>query len=94
MTTPAKSNKQAIVDAANLELKRIGAFVDGHGNFSIGIDSHGRIAAGDESGYYVCKNYRTLVSDLKEFASDSISDSLYDGEDSHVWSEIWNMFEA
>lgn len=94
MTTSAKSNKQAIVDAANLELERIGAFVDGHGNFSIGIDSRGRIAAGDESGYYVCKNYRTLVSDLKEFASDSISDSLYDGEDSHVWSEIWNMFEA
>jgi hypothetical protein len=94
MTTIIKSNKQTIADAANLELKRIGASTNGGDSFDVGLDCDGRIAAGDNSGYYVCKNYKTLVSDLKEFADNSITDPLYDGEDAWVWSEIWSLFDA
>jgi hypothetical protein len=92
MTT--QSNKQSILDAANVELKRIGASTDECDSFSIGLNRDGVISAGDSSGYYPAKNYRALVSDLKTFADNTITDGCYDGGDSYVWAEIWNLFQA
>jgi hypothetical protein len=89
-----QSNKQSILDAANLQLKRIGAFTDECDSFGIGLNRDGVISAGDNSGYYPAKNYRTLVSDLKTFADNAITDRFYDSDDSYVWSEIWNLFQA
>lgn len=89
-----KSKKQFIIDAANLELKRIGVSTSEGNSFDVGLDFDDRIAAADNSGYYTCKNYKTLVSDLKEFADNCITDSAYEGEDSHIWSKIWNLFDT
>jgi hypothetical protein len=88
--TTVENKKTAIVTAANAELKRIGC----GGGFEVGLDRDGRIAAADDSGYYACANYRTLVEDLKSFESGSVGDQCYDGEQAPVWASIWNLFEA
>lgn len=78
------SKKATIVNQANAELVRIGAK-----GFDFGLNVHGVISGSDESGYYPVINYKTLVADLKEFADNSITDQLYDGDDRYTWSQIW-----
>jgi hypothetical protein len=87
-----ESKKQKLVSAVQAELKRIGASTQASDSFDIGLDFDGRIAAADNSGYYACKNYRTLLADLKDFADNSITDADYDGSDSHIWSDLWSLF--
>lgn len=82
--------KQSIVDAANAELVRIGVEPD----FNIGLDCEGRIAAADDSGYYVCIDYKNLVENLQLFEDNCITDQLYDGADRYIWQQIWDLFSA
>jgi hypothetical protein len=89
-----KSNKQILVDKANAELNRIGARTDGIDSFDICLDRHERISAADNSGYYRCNNYRSLLSDLREFADNCITDPDYDGDNHDIWMAIWSLFDV
>ena len=81
-------SKQSIIDAANAELVRIGV----NPSFDISLNSDGLIAAGDESGYYRCLDYKNLVKDLQGFEDNCISDQNYDGSDKWYWKQIWDLF--
>lgn len=88
------SKKDALVVLANLELQRIGIDTKNLAGFSICLNDDGVISAADDSGYYPCKNHRLLLSDLKEFTDNLITDPLYDGNEAHVWTEIWGLFSC
>ena len=81
-------SKQTIINLANKQLIRIGIDSD----VEICLDRYGRIALSDCTGYYQCKNYRTLISDLQCFSDHTITDQFYDGSDYFVWSQIWDLF--
>lgn len=86
--------KQSIIDQANSELNRIAATPEALGEFCICLDSHGRIAAADSSGYYPAANYRTLVQELKQFETGLIEEPFYDGLDYYTWKKLWGLFSA
>ena len=81
-------SKQTIINLANKQLIRIGIDSDVY----ICLDRYGSIALSDRTGYYSCKNYRTLISDLQYFSDHSITDQFYDGADYFVWEQIWDLF--
>jgi hypothetical protein len=76
-------------DLLNKELKRIGVNLE----YVRFLEKDGQLSIADASGKDPIRetNFKTLLAELKSWKTDIIYDHFYDGDQRHIWQDLFTL---